>query len=85
MIFKIRNGIVKSIYDDDSFEFAKTLGSAVIKRATHVEYDNAKRRWVATTADLEEDNIEKPGTIIAETETRKEAITRELDFLKQHL
>ena len=84
-IINIKDGRVRTVYSDESFELMKKLGPAVIKRATHVEYDNNKGKWIATTADLGEDNLAKPGTVIAETDKRQDAIDTEITFLQKNL
>ena len=84
-IIKIKNGVMKTIYSDEAFEIFKSLGKAVVKRATHVDYDNVKEKWIAITADLGEDNIVEPGTVLAETEKKDEAINIELAFLRENL
>jgi hypothetical protein len=84
-ILKIRDGKIKTIYDDSIFDFLKKIGKVLIKRATHIEYDNIKGKWIATLADMKEDNIGKPGTLICEVDSRQEAIDQEIEFLKRIL
>jgi hypothetical protein len=82
---KIRDGKTFVIYDDASMHLMESLGQPLIKRATHVEFDNSKRMWVATLADMGADSVGIPGTVIAETKTRKEAIDAEIAYLKIHM
>ena len=84
-ILKIRDGEIKTIYSDEILPHLNNIGKVIIKRATHVEFDNNSGFWRATTADLGEDNFTTPGVEIAVTKTRKEAIDREIEFLRRNL
>lgn len=81
-VIRIREGGVRIIYDDAAMEMMKSLGTPDVKRATHVEYDNKLQKWVAVLADMGPDNIGKPGTVIAITDKRQEAIDAELEYLR---
>ena len=84
-ILTIKNGVIKTIYSDDVFPGLSDMGKVVIKRATHVEFDNDANMWIGTTADLGKDNMTKPGTVIARAPTRKGAIDQEIDFLNKNM
>ena len=84
-LLKIKNGVVKAIYDDNLLPLANSLGKSIIKRATHVEFDNDLGKWIAKTADMGIDNISEPGLPIAITKTRKEAIDLEVEFLRKNM
>ena len=84
-LIRIKEGKTVTVYDDSSVELMESLGVASIKRATHVDFSNDLRLWVATLADLGEDNFGVPGTVIACCKTRKEAIDAEIAYLKIHM
>lgn len=84
-LIRIKDGETLIIYDDEVLSLMKSLGKPVIERATHVEFDNEKGKWIATVASIQ-DYVPFPlGHLIAVTDTRKEAIDAELAFLKENL
>ena len=84
-LVRIKEGKALVVYADASMSLMDALGTPIIKRATHVEFHNKLRLWVATLANMGKHNFGKPGTIIAKCKTRKEAIDAEIAYLKKHM
>ena len=84
-LVRIKGGKILVVYSDSSMGLMESLGTPSIKRATHVEFDNELRLWVATLAEMGEDNFGVPGTVIAMCKTRKEAIDAEIEYLRKHM
>ena len=73
------------MYSDSTLEIMDSLGKATITRASQVEFDNAKRKWIAVLSAGLPKKFGKAGTVIAETLTRKEAIDLEVAYLKSRM
>ena len=80
LIFDIGpDGVVRYIHDDEAVRLAAGLGSPVISRASHVEYDNAQGMWTADMSPLGSNIILGPFA------TREEALEREHTWLTEHM
>lgn len=85
-LIRIKEGKTVTVYDDSTTDLMGVLGMRVIERATHVEYDNASKEWVATLADMRlVSSVGTPGTVIARCKTRKEAIDAEIAYLRLNM
>ena len=73
--FKIQNGVVSTVYSDMLPKL--NLGDMVVKRASNVEYDHAKREWEA--------RIPETNELIAHGTNRDQVIQQEVAVIEQRL
>jgi hypothetical protein len=73
------DGVVRYIHSDEAVRLAGDLGRPVIRRASHVEYDNDRGGWTADMAPL------GVPVILGPYATREEALAREHTWLIEHM
>jgi len=74
------DGVVRYIHSDEAVRLlAGVLGRPVIRRASHVEYDNERGGWCAAMSPL------GSPVILGPYETREEALAREHTWLIEHM
>jgi len=69
------NGTLRFIYSDDLASIAQDIGSLSTARASHVEPDDGG--WTADMSPV-------GGEVLGPFETRSEALTTEVEWLKSH-
>ena len=84
-LIKIKNGRIKSVYSDEIFHILKMIGTPVVKRATQLDYNNSKKKWIGRLVNMGNDNVGIPSTIICSDNNKNKAVEKEVKFLNKNL